>query len=93
MVQPALDAVRRQSTFEEAVGWLDESNALFEARRCMSCGNGFGCDNCCGVCPDNAVIRLGPGKRFEFNYDCGKGCGICGAECPCGTIKLVPEIT
>ena len=40
---------------------LDESNALYEARRCLSCGNCFACDNCYGVCPDNAVIKLGPG--------------------------------
>ena len=25
----------------------------------MSCGNCFSCDNCYGVCPDNAVIKLG----------------------------------
>jgi len=93
MVQPALDVVRRQSSFDEVVGGLNESNALFEARRCMSCGNCFECDNCYGVCPDNAVIKLGPGKRFEFNYDYCKGCGICVAECPCGAIKMVPENT
>jgi hypothetical protein len=29
---------------------LDESNALYEARRRLSCGNCFGCDNCYGVC-------------------------------------------
>ena len=56
---PRLEAVRRQSTFEEVVHGLDESNALFEARRCMSCGNCFSCDNCYGVCPDNAVLKLG----------------------------------
>jgi Pyruvate/2-oxoacid:ferredoxin oxidoreductase delta subunit len=44
-----------------------------------------------GVCPDNAVIKLGPGKRFEFNLDYCKGCGLCVAECPCGAIKMVPE--
>jgi Pyruvate/2-oxoacid:ferredoxin oxidoreductase delta subunit len=43
------------------------------------------------VCPDNAVIKLGPGKRFEFNFDYCKGCGICVSECPCGAIKMVPE--
>jgi 2-oxoacid:acceptor oxidoreductase delta subunit (pyruvate/2-ketoisovalerate family) len=90
-MRPILDALRRQSTFEEVQGGLDESNALFEARRCMSCGNCFECDNCYGVCPDNAVIKLGSGKRFEFNYDYCKGCGICVAECPCGAIKMVPE--
>lgn len=90
-VRPTLEAVRRQSTFDEVQSGLDESNALFEARRCMSCGNCFECDNCYGVCPDNAVIKLGSGKRFEFNLDYCKGCGLCVAECPCGAIKMVPE--
>ncbi|HEY6094143.1 MAG TPA: NAD(P)-binding protein [Gallionellaceae bacterium] len=90
-VRPMLEAVRRQSTFDEVQSGLDEKSALFEARRCMSCGNCFECDNCYGVCPDNAVIKLGPGKRFEFNYDYCKGCGLCVSECPCGAIKMVPE--
>jgi len=90
-VRPTLDIIRRQSTFEEVQGGLDESNALYEARRCLSCGNCFECDNCYGVCPDNAVIKLGPGKRFQFNYDYCKGCGMCVAECPCGAIKMEPE--
>lgn len=90
-VRPKLDEVRRQTTFEEVVQGLDETNALFEARRCLSCGNCFECDNCYGVCPDNAVIKLGPGKRFKFNYDYCKGCGICAEECPCGAIKMEVE--
>ena len=90
-VRPMLDIIRRQSTFEEVQGGLDETTALFEARRCLSCGNCFECDNCYGVCPDNAVIKLGPGKRFEFNYDYCKGCGMCVAECPCGAIKMEAE--
>ncbi|MBL8481351.1 MAG: NAD(P)-binding protein [Rhodocyclaceae bacterium] len=90
-VRPMLDIIRRQSTFDEVQGGLDESNALFEARRCLSCGNCFECDNCYGVCPDNAVIKLGPGKRFQFNYDYCKGCGVCVSECPCGAIKMVAE--
>jgi len=90
-IQPTLDIIRRQSTFEEVQGGLNESNALFEARRCLSCGNCFECDNCYGVCPDNAVIKLGAGKGYEFNYDYCKGCGICVEECPCGAIKLINE--
>jgi 2-oxoacid:acceptor oxidoreductase delta subunit (pyruvate/2-ketoisovalerate family) len=90
-VRPMLDIIRRQSTFEEVQGGLDETTALFEARRCLSCGNCFECDNCYGVCPDNAVIKLGPGKRFQFNYDYCKGCGMCVAECPCGAIKMEAE--
>ncbi|MFO1282686.1 MAG: NAD(P)-binding protein [Burkholderiales bacterium] len=90
-VQPMLDAVRRTSTFDEVQGGLDEGNALFEARRCLSCGNCFECDNCYGVCPDNAVIKLGEGRRYRFNVDYCKGCGICATECPCGAIRMEPE--
>jgi 2-oxoacid:acceptor oxidoreductase delta subunit (pyruvate/2-ketoisovalerate family) len=90
-VRPQLDAARRITTFDEVTGGLDESTAQFEARRCMSCGNCFECDNCYGVCPDNAVVKLGPGARYEIDLDYCKGCGICAAECPCGAIDMVPE--
>lgn len=90
-IRPQLDIVRRQTTFEEVLEGLTEENALFEARRCMSCGNCFECDNCYGVCPDNAVVKLGPGRKFRFNYDYCKGCGICANECPCGAIEMVRE--
>ena len=89
--RPELERVRRQSTFDEVVEGLTEENALFEARRCLSCGNCFECDNCFGVCPDNAVIKLGPSQRYEFDYDFCKGCGICVTECPCGAIDMIPE--
>ena len=89
--QPVLDAIRRQSTFDEVVGSYDETTAQFEARRCLSCGNCFECDNCYGVCPDNAVVKRGPGLRYAFNYDYCKGCGLCVAECPCGAIATVAE--
>ncbi len=89
--RPQLDLARRISTFDEVTGGLDESNALFEARRCLSCGNCFECDNCYGVCPDNAVIKLGPGRRYQIDLDYCKGCGICASECPCGAIDMVPE--
>ena len=89
--QPELERARRQNNFDEVVGGLTEENALFEARRCLSCGNCFECDNCYGICPDNAVIKLGPSQRYEINYDFCKGCGMCMQECPCGAITMVPE--
>ncbi|MEO3859609.1 NAD(P)-binding protein [Acrocarpospora sp. B8E8] len=92
-VRPTLELARRTSTFDEVQGGLDESTALFEARRCLSCGNCFECDNCYGVCPDNAVIKLGPGERYAIDYDYCKGCGLCAAECPCGAITMEPEQT
>ena len=96
-LQPTLELARRSSTFEEVVSGLDETTALFEARRCLSCGNCFDCDNCFGVCPDNSVIKLegrdreAAGRGYAFDYDFCKGCGICAAECPCGAIEMVPE--
>src|SRR4051812_44745026 len=92
-VAPQLDLVRRASTFDEVQLGLDPDNALFEARRCLSCGTCFACDNCYGVCPDNAVIKLVPGGdyRYEIDLDHCKGCGICAAECPAGAIAMVPE--
>ncbi len=91
-VRAQLETIRRQSTFEEVVAGLDESSALYEARRCLSCGNCFSCDNCFGVCPDNAVLKPGDdGAPYAFDLDYCKGCGMCVAECPCGAIEMIPE--
>ncbi|MDR4462957.1 MAG: NAD(P)-binding protein [Nitrospira sp.] len=90
--QPVLTLARRRASFDEMVGGLDQETALLEARRCLSCGNCFECDNCYAVCPDNAVIKLGAGNRFEIKYDYCKGCGLCAEECPCGAIDMVKEV-
>lgn len=89
-VREKIESARRSSTFDEVVVGLDEESAIFEARRCMSCGNCFGCDNCFGVCPDNAITKIKPGE-YEFKYDYCKGCGVCAEECPCGAISMVAE--
>jgi NADPH-dependent glutamate synthase beta subunit-like oxidoreductase len=89
--RPALEAARRTSGFEEVVQGLSEESALFEARRCMSCGNCFECDNCYGLCPDDVIRKLGGGRKYAIDLDYCKGCGICAAECPCGCIEMIPE--
>jgi NADPH-dependent glutamate synthase beta subunit-like oxidoreductase len=63
--QAVLEMARRLSTLEEVIGGLHEPNAAFEARRCLSCGNCHECDNCYEICPE-AVLKLGPGKRYKF---------------------------
>jgi len=94
-VRPMLEAARRTDTFAEVVQGLTEDNALYEARRCLSCGNCFGCDNCYGVCPDNAITKLGFGPdgepRYAIDLDFCKGCGLCAEECPAGAIAMIPE--
>lgn len=91
MERPLADPVKRAKSFDEVMKQLSQGEALAEAKRCLSCGNCFECDNCYGVCPDNAIKKLGTGKGFEFNYDYCKGCALCVNECPCGCIEMVPE--
>jgi 2-oxoacid:acceptor oxidoreductase delta subunit (pyruvate/2-ketoisovalerate family) len=93
-VRPQLERARRVSTFEEVVHGLEADTALFEARRCLSCGTCFACDNCFGMCPDDAVIKLEPGGSYAYAIDLDycKGCGICARECPAGAIEMRPEL-
>ena len=71
---------------------LDGETALYEARRCLSCGTCFSCDNCFGMCPDNAVIKTDDaGTPYVIDLDYCKGCGVCASECPAGAISMMPE--
>jgi NADPH-dependent glutamate synthase beta subunit-like oxidoreductase len=89
--QERLPVVERQTSFDEIMQNLSESDALFEARRCLSCGNCFECDGCYGACPEGAIIKLGPGKRYRFNYDLCTGCAVCFEQCPCHAIEMTDE--
>jgi formate dehydrogenase beta subunit len=89
--QRSLDISRRVSSFDEVIGGLTEGEAQYEARRCLSCGNCFECDGCYGACPEKAVIKLGPGKRYRYDYDLCTGCAICFEQCPCHAIEMIPE--
>jgi formate dehydrogenase beta subunit len=85
------ELLRRRTSFEEVVRGLAEKDAVYEAKRCLSCGNCFECDGCFGACPEDAIIKLGPGKRYEYNYDLCTGCAICFEQCPCHAIQMIPE--
>lgn len=89
--QPELDPGARVADFAEVVGGLSPAEATYEAGRCLSCGNCFECDGCLGACPEEAVIKLGAGHRYEFAYDRCTGCGACFEQCPVHAIEMVPE--
>ena len=91
--QERLPLRERQSGFDEILQNLTEADALFEARRCLSCGNCFECDGCFGACPEDAIIKLGPGKRYRYDYDLCTGCAVCYEQCPCHAIEMVDEPT
>jgi NADPH-dependent glutamate synthase beta subunit-like oxidoreductase len=89
--QPELPVEERVADFAEVVGGLSAEEALYEAGRCLSCGNCFECDGCLGACPEDAVIKLGEGRRYRFDYDRCTGCGVCFEQCPVHAIEMIPE--
>jgi NADPH-dependent glutamate synthase beta subunit-like oxidoreductase len=89
--QPELEPSERVAGFGEVVGGLSVEQATFEARRCLSCGNCCECDGCLGACPEDAVIKLGPGHRYRFDYARCTGCGACFEQCPVHAIEMFPE--
>lgn len=90
-VQPE-DAPEQRVDFAEIVHGLEPDQARFEASRCLSCGNCFECDGCLGSCPEDAVIKLGKGHRYRFDYELCTGCGTCAEQCPVHAIEMIPEV-
>jgi NADPH-dependent glutamate synthase beta subunit-like oxidoreductase len=89
--QTELEPSARVGDFAEVVGGLSSDDATFEASRCLSCGNCCECDGCLGACPEDAVIKLGPGNRYRFDYDRCTGCKACFEQCPVHSIEMFPE--
>jgi NADPH-dependent glutamate synthase beta subunit-like oxidoreductase/Pyruvate/2-oxoacid:ferredoxin oxidoreductase delta subunit len=79
--------------FEERLGTLLEAQAIAEAKRCMSCGLCFECDNCVVYCPQTAVFKVKKtqsttGRYVDTDYDKCIGCHICRDVCPTGYIQM-----
>jgi NADPH-dependent glutamate synthase beta subunit-like oxidoreductase len=89
--QAHLPLAQRLGGFEEILQGINEHDAVYEAKRCLSCGNCFECDGCYGSCPEDAIIKLGPGKKYRYDYARCTGCGTCAEQCPCHAIEMIPE--
>ena len=89
--QGILPAATRATSFNEVVAGLSDSEAAYEAKRCLSCGNCFECDQCYAACPEQAIEKLGPGRGYSFHYDICTGCGVCFETCPCHAIEMIQE--
>ncbi len=79
--------------FEERVAGLSEEETIAEAKRCMSCGMCFECDNCVIFCPQDAVHKTPKeeatmGRYVYTDYNRCIGCHICADVCPTGYIKM-----
>ena len=89
--QRELPLTERASGFDEVFAGLNEQETVHEAKRCLSCGNCFECDNCYAACPEDAIIKLGPGQRYKYDYAKCTGCAVCFEQCPCHAIEMIPE--
>jgi len=79
--------------FEERMVPLTEEQVVNEAKRCMSCGMCFECDNCVIYCPQDAVKRTPKqdatmGRYVYTDYSRCVGCHICADVCPTGYIQM-----
>ncbi|MBB1511807.1 NAD(P)-binding protein [Tessaracoccus sp. MC1627] len=90
-VQAETDIEERLEGFGEVVAGLTDAEAAYEADRCLSCGNCFECDGCLGACPEDAVIKLGKGNRYRFDYEKCTGCASCFEQCPVHAIEMIQE--
>jgi NADPH-dependent glutamate synthase beta subunit-like oxidoreductase len=81
---------KRLETFDEVQLGMTLAEAEVEAERCFSCGNCIFCDNCYNYCPDMAIVKLDRGYAVKADY-C-KGCGLCVAECPTGSIHMEADL-
>ncbi len=86
-VPPAL-----REGFAEVTAGLTEREALHEARRCLSCGNCYECDNCLAACPEAAITKLGPTLGYSVDLTLCTGCAACFEQCPCHAIDMVSEL-
>jgi NADPH-dependent glutamate synthase beta subunit-like oxidoreductase/Pyruvate/2-oxoacid:ferredoxin oxidoreductase delta subunit len=89
----SLTAAEALNNFQERLQPLLEAQAVAEAKRCMSCGQCFECDNCVVYCPQIAVFKVPKsksttGRYVDTNYDRCIGCHICADVCPTGYIKM-----
>jgi Pyruvate/2-oxoacid:ferredoxin oxidoreductase delta subunit len=79
--------------FTERMKGLTDKEAIEEAKRCMSCGMCFECDNCVIYCPQDAVKRTNKkeattGRYVYTDYSRCIGCHICTDVCPTGYIQM-----
>ena len=89
-----LDKDAALGNFEERLHALSDKATIDEAKRCMSCGQCFECDNCVVYCPQTAVFKVKKkdnptvGRYVDTDYGKCIGCHICADVCPTGYIVM-----
>jgi Pyruvate/2-oxoacid:ferredoxin oxidoreductase delta subunit len=88
-----VDTTNVIGNFMERMIPLSENQIVEEAKRCMSCGMCFECDNCVIFCPQEAVKKTPKnqsttGRYVYTDYARCIGCHICAEVCPTGYIQM-----
>jgi NADPH-dependent glutamate synthase beta subunit-like oxidoreductase len=68
---------------------LSDTEAIDEAKRCMSCGMCMDCETCWMYCTNNCFVKLPKGEHYRVKLELCNGCKKCAEACPCGFIDLV----
>jgi formate dehydrogenase (NADP+) beta subunit len=84
-------SLEARTGFAEIVHALSAPAALHEAKRCLSCGNCFECDQCFAACPQHAIAKLAPRCGYEIDYLRCTGCSVCMEQCPCHAMEMIAE--
>jgi formate dehydrogenase (NADP+) beta subunit len=87
-IQTERSLAERIMDFREVIQGLDETQAVYEAKRCLSCGNCFECDGCFGACPEHAILKAGKGLGYRVDPSRCTGCAVCFEQCPTHAITM-----
>ena len=83
---------RLEQPAAEVCKTISEEQFLQEVRRCMSCGDCAGCEQCYMYCTTGCFTRIDepqPGRYFALALDECKKCGKCVEVCPSGYLDVM----
>jgi NADPH-dependent glutamate synthase beta subunit-like oxidoreductase len=81
--------VDKRDMHAEIEAGLTETEAIEEAKRCMSCGMCMDCETCWMYCTNNCFVRLPKGEHYKIKLEVCNGCKKCAEACPCGYVDLI----
>jgi NADPH-dependent glutamate synthase beta subunit-like oxidoreductase/Pyruvate/2-oxoacid:ferredoxin oxidoreductase delta subunit len=81
--------VEQRDMNAEIEAGLSETEAMEEAKRCMSCGMCMDCETCWMYCTNNCFVRLPKGEHYKIKLEVCNGCKKCAEACPCGYVDLI----
>jgi len=87
-----LQGSERLISFDEVISTLTPSEALHEAKRCLSCGHCFECDSCYAACPETAISKHAETPIYQVNLNLCTGCAVCVNHCPSHAMEMMQDL-